>query len=112
MIVEAQLYSTPRWQFAFFVWHTNTVLLAVPLVSRHEEFTKSAHNHTHSGSCGAPMKARQMMDANFLVAASSTRQSVQQFRINHRPTRLQWMLMQEISTQQFESTIHIPYMNI
>jgi hypothetical protein len=42
------------------------------------------------------MKARQMVDANFLVAASSTCQPVQQFRIDHRSPRLQWMLVQEL----------------
>jgi hypothetical protein len=41
------------------------------------------------------MKARQMMDANFLVAASSACQPVHQFRIDHRSPRLQWMLVQE-----------------
>src|SRR2546430_2264863 len=96
IIVLRQSYSTPCWQFAFCVWYSKSPLLAVPLACRLEEFTKSAQNHAQSGPCGAPMKARQMIDANFLVAASSTCQPVQQFRIDHRSTRLQWMLVQEL----------------
>src|SRR4249919_1337080 len=91
IIVLKQSYSTPRCQFALCAWYSKPLLLSVPLASRHEEFTKSAQNHAQPGPCGAPMKAGQMMDANFLVAASSPCQPVQQFRIDHRSTCLQWM---------------------
>src|SRR5260370_39802548 len=96
IIVLQQSYSTPRWQFALYAWDCKPLLLSMPLACRHEEFTKCTQNHAQPGPCGAPMKAGQMMDANFLVAASSPCQPVQQFRIDHRSTRLQWMLTQKL----------------
>src|SRR5260370_7316186 len=88
IIVLQQSYSTPRRQFALYAWDCKPLLLSMPLACRHEEFTKSAQNHAQPGPCGAPMKARHMMYANFLVTASRPPQPLQQFRINHRSTPL------------------------
>ena len=74
------------------------VLLAPPLASRDEQFTKGTRNDAWIGSRCAPSPARQVMDADFPVGVAGTFQLVEQLGIDHRAARFERVLMQEVGT--------------
>src|SRR5215467_4572959 len=55
-------------------------LLAPPLTSRDEQFTKGAHNHARVGSRGASSPARQVVNADLPIGAAGAFQPVEYYR--------------------------------
>src|SRR5437879_8799226 len=70
--------------------------LTMPLTCIYEELTHGAQNHARPGARGPTTLAGMMMDADFSIAISGLCQAVQQFGVDHRSTRLQWMLAQKL----------------
>src|SRR5437879_839424 len=88
--------SASGTEFVLYAWDAALTTLTMPLARIHEELTHGAQNHARPGSRGPPTPAGMMMDADFSIAISSSCQTVQQFGVDHRSARLQWILVQEL----------------
>jgi hypothetical protein len=83
-------------EFVLYTWDAVLTILTMPLACIHEELTHGAQNHARPGSRSPPTPAGMMMDADFSIAISGLCQAVQQFGVDHRSARLQWILVQEL----------------
>src|SRR3954469_12696933 len=83
-------------EFVLYDWNAVLTTLTMPLKCIHEELTHGTQNHARPGSRGPTTLAGMMVDADFSIAKSSLCQAVQQFGVDHRSPRLQWILVQEL----------------
>ena len=85
----------PGPEFVLYAWNAVLTTLTMPPARTYEELAHGAQNHARPGSCGPPTLAGMMMDADFSIAVSGLGQTVQQFGVDHRSPRLQWMLVEK-----------------